>query len=482
MKQESFNIDQKKKLKVVRQDRLSLYAQDCYLISDLDKYEISNVSTFGVAVVIESKDYASFKKNFDSADGSCNFKIEFKGIFMQAISAKWAREEKTKIGDKDALIIGLETIGETINTASFTAVDISLKTVQDQTQYTEMLATLPPLFKAFVYEMKDWLEELKNKVNELEKNTPVDNWQEAHQYRESIVNTVSVYLGKVIPAQYSIIPVLLQGLTPEQMKWANDFARTKIGDLVYGAPFASRAYYKPRGYAGDYEMMNHLYRNEIVGKTLFDQCMHKYFIDEPAGAAVKNRGYYLFDKITECTKAYTGSAPFKAVSVASGPAMEMQLFIQKDYPKNFKMEFTCLDQDEESLKHAQKQLMSLERSLNTGAAFKFNNMAIKNVIVGGLPEKEYDLIYSAGLFDYFSEPVAVMAATKMAESLKPGGKLIIGNFSKNNPSVPFMELVLDWHLIYRSEEELINMFKGIGSKIHVEKEPLGVNLFVVIEK
>ncbi len=86
------------------------------------------------------------------------------------------------------------------------------------------------------------------------------------------------------------------------MKWATQFAREQVGYLVYGAPFANRAYYKPRGYAGDYEMMNHLYRDELVGKTLFDQCMHKYFIDEPAGAAVKNRGQYLFEKITELFK------------------------------------------------------------------------------------------------------------------------------------------------------------------------------------
>jgi len=67
-------------------------------------------------------------------------------------------------------------------------------------------------------------------------------------------------------------------------------------------------------------------------------------------------------------------------------------------------------------------------------------------------------------------------------SLKPGGKLIIGNFSTENPCVPFMELILDWHLIYRSKEDLEKIFKGFGSKITVEREPLGVNLFVVIEK
>ena len=104
------------------------------------------------------------------------------------------------------------------------------------------------------------------------------------------------------------------------------------------------------------------------------------------------------------------------------------------------------------------------------------------MIAAGCPETDYDLIYSAGLFDYFTEPVAQMAAQKMLASVKPGGHVVIGNFSKDNPCVPFMELVLDWHLIYRSEEDLLRIFKGMGSKIWVEKEPLGVNLFVVIQK
>ena len=104
------------------------------------------------------------------------------------------------------------------------------------------------------------------------------------------------------------------------------------------------------------------------------------------------------------------------------------------------------------------------------------------MIAAGLPENDYDMIYSAGLFDYFTEPVAQMAAQRMVANLKPGGKLIIGNFSMENPSVAIMELGLDWNLIYRSKEDLERMFKGFGSKVHVEKEPLGVNLFVVIEK
>jgi SAM-dependent methyltransferase len=191
----------------------------------------------------------------------------------------------------------------------------------------------------------------------------------------------------------------------------------------------------------------------------------------------------LFEKITQLFEQTPAKQPLKVISIASGPAMEQQIFLQNGAKFHGRpAEFTCLDQDEESLKHAQRQLQSAERFVHSGFKFKFNNMAIRNVIAAGLPEKDYDMIYSAGLFDYFTEPVAQMAAQKMVDAVKPGGRVIIGNFSKDNPCVPFMELVLDWHLIYRSEEDLLRIFKGLGSKVWVEKEPLGVNLFVVIQK
>ncbi len=229
-------------------------------------------------------------------------------------------------------------------------------------------------------------------------------------------------------------------------------------------------------------MMNHLYRNELVGATLFDQCMHKYFIDEPAAKAVKNRAAYLLEKIRGCIQNTPGDV-VRILAVASGPAMEQQMFI-KDAAKHAgkKVQFTCLDQDEESLKHAQKQIMSIDRFVASGFEFKFINLAIKNILARGVPDGGYDLIYSAGLFDYFTDPVAQMAGAKLFEGLNKNGTLVIGNFSKDNPSRPFMEMVLEWHLLYRSPDEMAALFKGLDPNLKVEKEPLGINLFAIMKK
>lgn len=485
MKQEGFFISEEssgKRKKIVRQDRLHLDTAKCLLDFQGTKIEILNLSTFGCAAIVGEQATKALNALY-AQDEFCAAKVVFDGTETQTLHLRKVREEAHPTSVNGESVWAFETVGEPFKVDRIKVLELTAAVLQKQNEYAAKVQRLPENYRQIVFQVRDWFQKLKEQIDQLEKEAPVDNAQEAQEYRMTIVENMGEYIGSVVPHVYKQVPPMLKGLSPEDTQLATDFIREQIGPYIYGAPFAARAYYKPRGYAGDYEMMNHLYRAEVTGRTLFDQCMHKYFVDEPAGVAVKNRGAYLEAKLAQLIKAHSPAEQMKIISVASGPAVEQQLFLQNHrefYGRN--VSFTCLDQDEESLKHAQKQIGSIERFVKSGFKFQFRNLAIRNVIAGGLPEKDYDLVYSAGLFDYFTEPVAQMAAQKMLACLKPGGKLIIGNFSTENPCAPFMELWLDWNLIYRSKEDLERMFKGFGSKVYVEKEPLGVNLFVVIEK
>jgi extracellular factor (EF) 3-hydroxypalmitic acid methyl ester biosynthesis protein len=485
MKQEGFFINEEnltKRKKIVRQDRVHLETGKCVLDFNGLQIEVLNLSTFGAAAIVSAETTEKLSQQFTKEE-YCTAKVVFDGTETQTLHLRKVRAELHPTSVHGEVFWAFETVGEPFKVDRIRVLEMTNGLLQKQNQYSAKVERLPQAFRQIVFQMKDWFSKLKESIDQLEKDAPVDNAQEAQEYRMTIVENIGAYLNVVVPQVYNQVPAMVKGLSAEDMALATEFFREQVGPYVYGAPFAARAYYKPRGYAGDYEMMNHLYRAEVTGKTLFDQCMHKYFVDEPAGVAVKNRGYYLVEKITQLFKASPTHQPLKIISIASGPAVEQQIFLQNS--KEFygrPVTFTCLDQDEESLKHAQKAIGSAERFLNSGFKFNFKNLAIRNVIAAGLPETDYDMVYSAGLFDYFTEPVAQMAAQKMMASLKPGGKLIIGNFSTENPCVPFMEMVLDWNLIYRSKEDLERMFKGFGSKVTVEKEALGVNLFVVIEK
>lgn len=485
MKQEGFFIDEEKlakRRKIVRQDRFNLETGKCVLEIQGLKIDVLNLSVFGAGAIV-GPEAATFLQALLSKEPCCVAKVIYEGTETQTLHLRKVREESLPASVQNEMIWGFETVGEPFKVDRIKVLEVVTGVLQKQNAYSAKIERLPAEYRHIVFQVRDWFHKLKEAIDELEKEAPVESAHEAQEYRLTIVENMGEYIGKVVPQVYKQVPPMLKNLSPEDLQLAAEFIREQLGPYIYGAPFAARAYYKPRGYAGDYEMMNHLYRAEIAGKTLYDQCVHKYFVDEPAGAAVKNRCTYLVQKMTQMFETSPAQEPLKIISVASGPAVEQQLFL-KEGKKFYGREalFTCLDQDEESLKHAQKQINSMDRFIKSGFKFNFKNLAIRNVIVGGLPEKDYDLIYSAGLFDYLTEPVAQMAAQKMLSCLKPGGKLIIGNFSTDNPCIPFMELGLDWNLIYRSKEDLERMFKGLGSRIYVEREPLGVNLFAVIEK
>lgn len=475
MKQEFFSIDESKRKKIIRQDRHNVLPGKCFLKTKHDKLELVNISAFGCAIVLTAEQFEVLNGKWtnEPLEGS----LVYENFELQDIKLKKVRHNH--IGTN--VTVAFECVAEPIKIDRYFAITQAYEVLENVSKsYTE-LTQMPADFKQIVFELKELLLKLKTNVDQIESQIQTDSKKISDEFEMTVADVISVYLNQAIPQYYSVLPKIFSQCDEATLNVCKKFAREQIGHLIYGAPFANRAYFKPRGYAGDYEMMNHLYREEPVGKTLFDKCLHKYFVDEPAGEAVKNRGQYLYKKIKEVVD--TGKSEIKILSVASGPALEQQLFLKNSESyRGRKIQFNCIDQDEESLKHAQLQIKSIDRVVQSGFDFNFSNLAIKNIIVHGLSDGNYDLIYTAGLFDYFTEPVATAAALKLFAGLKPGGKLIIGNFSKNNPSVPFMELILDWNLIYRSPEDLTRIFAPVTKNIEIEQENLGINLFAVMEK
>ena len=111
----------------------------------------------------------------------------------------------------------------------------------------------------------------------------------------------------------------------------------------------------------------------------------------------------------------------------------------------------------------------------------------KELLKKELVEKigKYDLIYSAGLFDYFTLNVAKRLTTNLYNFLNPGGKLIIGNFSHLiNENKVYMDFVLEWFLFYRSKEEMLKFTEKLEGpkKIYFEVEDTEITNFLIIEK
>jgi predicted SAM-dependent methyltransferase len=84
------------------------------------------------------------------------------------------------------------------------------------------------------------------------------------------------------------------------------------------------------------------------------------------------------------------------------------------------------------------------------------------LLAGRLSLSEFDLIYSTGLFDYLNVQAARRLAFVLFQLLRPGGKLLIANFLPGIPAVGYMESYMDWHLIYRTRSEMLDVADEIS--------------------
>lgn len=67
---------------------------------------------------------------------------------------------------------------------------------------------------------------------------------------------------------------------------------------------------------------------------------------------------------------------------------------------------------------------------------------------------------------------------------KIGREIVIGNFNEaHNPSRDYMEVLGDWHLIHRTEAQLLQLARDAGfeeSEIYVSRMPDNVILYLHI--
>ena len=292
---------------------------------------------------------------------------------------------------------------------------------------------------------------------------------------------IAAALGDAISPWLSALACELGFAAPGMWRVASRYFHERFGALMDLSPVLARCYRKPLGYAGDFEMMNMIYRNESPGGTLFGRSLDRVALDSEAGRAVRHRAEYLAGKIEAAVTGAGRHRPARILSVAAGPAMELQMILQKD-PALLSAAHTqiaLLDQDSSALEHARERIQDLAAQRGVEVTVQSINTSIRTVAATGLDDS-YDLVYSAGLFDYLRDPVARAAGSRLVDALTTGGTAVIGNFDVANPTRPFMELVLDWPLHHRSADDLRTLFAGLGSGLTIEKEATGVNLFAVI--
>lgn len=274
---------------------------------------------------------------------------------------------------------------------------------------------------------------------------------------------------------------------------AKRYTETLLTPLLRGAPIIDRSYSKPLGYAGDFHTMLHIYRDTLEGRTAFDKVFHKLTCEEPLAVGVRTRMALVLEHHIEAYEAFVraragdASEPFRVLSLGSGPCRELAEFLasRTDWP--VPVHWTVLDQEEQALSYAHEQVG--RRIELAGAPHKlhcWNTSYIQLVKDPSLPlvTAPQHLVYASGLFDYLHDLGARVLARVLYDQLAPGGQMLVGNALGPNDHFWLAEFVLDWNLIYRTEQEMLDLLAEVErpGEAEVLTETSGAYYFLKVRK
>lgn len=237
-----------------------------------------------------------------------------------------------------------------------------------------------------------------------------------------------------------------------------------------------RAYSKPRGYAGDYLIIEWIYSAEPAGSGRIGPLIDRCFLDVPPAQAVRNRRGLLATEIQHTLDA-NRDGEVRVTSMACGPARELfDVFERIDAASRLKA--SLIDIDAEALEFVRRERS--KRGLDDRMELHLANLVHLATGRQRLDLPAQHLVYSIGLIDYFDDRFVVNLIDYAHRLLQPGGRLILGNFHVRNPYRAFLDHVLEWKLIHRTEDDLSRLF--IASRFgrpcsRVQFEAEGINMF-----
>lgn len=340
-------------------------------------------------------------------------------------------------------------------------------------------------FKAYVADFRAYLEAMRRFLTSEEKAIEAEDRltrdDALHQYLAEAAPPFVQRMNLFAAEQSSIVSELGE----EQHSIYRAYARTHIMPLFLEAPFIRRAFEKPLGYAGDYEMMNMLYRDHAEGESLFAKVLNIYATQEGAAQANINRINYLCSEIRSLVET-NEREKVRLASIGCGPTREIRKLLEEDPKFGPRLDVALIDQEERSIAFCERTLGPI--GVRAGAHIAFIRESVRRLLTTRALSQtlgQRELIYSAGLFDYLSQAAFSRLLSTLYEALSPGGLLVVGNVASHNPSRWGMEYYLDWFLIHRAPEELLEMTSLLTptpSNVEIRSEPSGINLFLRITR
>jgi extracellular factor (EF) 3-hydroxypalmitic acid methyl ester biosynthesis protein len=272
---------------------------------------------------------------------------------------------------------------------------------------------------------------------------------------------------------------------------AKDYTETLVTPILLPCPLVQRAYRKPLGYPGDYQVMLYYYNNALEGDTAFSRVFHKFGVEHPLSAGVRTRRDLVVRLMEEQHERYLASNDaqpiFRVASLGCGPALEVSDFVERRHGWPGQVVWTLMDQEDEALSIAYHR--SRRGILASGADGVLQCLNLSFIQILRDPtlvpmEFPQHFIFATGLFDYLRESTAQILTRALYDQLAPGGLLALGNAIGPNEHFWSPEFILDWTMLYRTREEMRRLAQRLPetAEVNVVVEPGDAYYFLLVRK
>ncbi len=347
---------------------------------------------------------------------------------------------------------------------------------------------LLPNYQLSVSNIAGFLSELSRWLNQLEAES-ASGLPAGGDAEQELVGTLQRGLGAKINDLFGRFEDVAAQVPSEQVVAHRAFAQRELHPLMLAAPFVHRTFTKPLGYAGDYEMVNMILRSPTEGPNTYARIVNAFVLSREPAEAHRNRIDFLVDLLRgHAQRARAEKRKFTILNIGCGPARETERFMLEDALCELG-EFTMLDFNDETLAYARSRLTAAARQAGRKCPIEFMHKSVHDLLkessrtqkIGAVVERQWDLVFCAGLFDYLSDRICRKLLQLFYEWAAPGGQVAVTNVHSSNPIRLFMEHLLEWHLIYRDENDFRSLVPPEWNP-ELSCDVTGVNVYMTINK